>query len=231
MGARSCPQSVPPPSPHRPSRDHSPMAGNPTQTAMAGARPPASDRGTPVIAKERGCGSPCRSSRSSAGTCGAWACGVGAGDGHGAVDGERAGRQGREYAPGPCLLDLEVIEGAVQVSVWDSSSTPPVVLAGSQDGPLPAETRQALDELPPAARIGQRPLSSGSSSLRARSRRLGAAWSSSWCASPERSRSWLGPVPAADGVRGQAVDPSGRPPASPLHRRGGYLRRTRGRMP
>ncbi|MFG3263425.1 ATP-binding protein [Streptomyces bobili] len=35
----------------------------------------------------------------------------------------------RKYAPGPCLLDLEIIEGAVQISVWDSSSTLPAVQA------------------------------------------------------------------------------------------------------
>ncbi|MEU7057920.1 ATP-binding protein [Streptomyces sp. NPDC046197] len=29
------------------------------------------------------------------------------------------------YAPGPCLLDLEVSEGAVQVSVWDTDPTLP----------------------------------------------------------------------------------------------------------
>jgi len=34
----------------------------------------------------------------------------------------------RKYALGPCLLDLEIIEGAVQVSVWDSSTTLPSVL-------------------------------------------------------------------------------------------------------
>jgi anti-sigma regulatory factor (Ser/Thr protein kinase) len=32
-----------------------------------------------------------------------------------------------KYAPGPCLLDLEIGEGAVQVSVWDSSTTLPSV--------------------------------------------------------------------------------------------------------
>ncbi|MFG2681350.1 ATP-binding protein [Streptomyces sp. NPDC048392] len=35
----------------------------------------------------------------------------------------------RKYAPGPCLLDLEIIEGAVQISVWDSSTTLPTVQA------------------------------------------------------------------------------------------------------
>ncbi len=35
----------------------------------------------------------------------------------------------RKYAPGPCLLDLQVSEGAVEVSVWDSNTTPPSVRA------------------------------------------------------------------------------------------------------
>ncbi|MFF5790191.1 ATP-binding protein [Streptomyces sp. NPDC012693] len=36
----------------------------------------------------------------------------------------------RKYAPGPCLLTLEVNGGAsVEVSVWDSSPTPPAILA------------------------------------------------------------------------------------------------------
>ncbi|MFD5100242.1 ATP-binding protein [Streptomyces albidochromogenes] len=35
----------------------------------------------------------------------------------------------RKYAPGPCLLTLEVDGGAVEVSVWDSNPTPPVILA------------------------------------------------------------------------------------------------------
>lgn len=35
----------------------------------------------------------------------------------------------RKYAPGPCLLSLEVNEGAVEVSVWDSSTTLPLILA------------------------------------------------------------------------------------------------------
>ncbi|MFD3617130.1 ATP-binding protein [Streptomyces sp. NPDC058676] len=34
----------------------------------------------------------------------------------------------RKYAPGPCLVDLEISEGAVQVHVWDSSTTLPSVL-------------------------------------------------------------------------------------------------------
>ncbi|MFD3513842.1 ATP-binding protein [Streptomyces sp. NPDC058657] len=34
----------------------------------------------------------------------------------------------RKYAPGPCLLTLEVEDGAVQVTVWDSSTTLPLVL-------------------------------------------------------------------------------------------------------
>ncbi|MFF8531987.1 ATP-binding protein [Streptomyces sp. NPDC015532] len=35
----------------------------------------------------------------------------------------------RKYAPGPCLLTLQVEDGAVQVSVWDSSITLPSVPA------------------------------------------------------------------------------------------------------
>ncbi|GHH57433.1 ATP-binding protein [Streptomyces candidus] len=34
----------------------------------------------------------------------------------------------RKYAPGPCLLILEVEDGAVQVTVWDSSTALPLVL-------------------------------------------------------------------------------------------------------
>ncbi|WP_369275705.1 ATP-binding protein [Streptomyces sp. R11] len=35
----------------------------------------------------------------------------------------------RKYAPGPCLLTLEISGGAIEVTVWDSNPTPPVVLA------------------------------------------------------------------------------------------------------
>lgn len=35
----------------------------------------------------------------------------------------------RKYAVGPCLLDLEITDGAVRVSVWDSSTTLPSVQA------------------------------------------------------------------------------------------------------
>ncbi|MFG2794208.1 ATP-binding protein [Streptomyces sp. NPDC048419] len=35
----------------------------------------------------------------------------------------------RKYAPGPCLLTLEVKDGAVEVSVWDSSTALPAILA------------------------------------------------------------------------------------------------------
>lgn len=31
-----------------------------------------------------------------------------------------------KYAPGPCLLDLEIRDGAVEVSVWDTDPTLPV---------------------------------------------------------------------------------------------------------
>ncbi|WP_442805378.1 ATP-binding protein [Streptomyces sp. WAC00288] len=33
----------------------------------------------------------------------------------------------RTYAPGPCLLTLEINQGAVEVTVWDSSTTLPAV--------------------------------------------------------------------------------------------------------
>ncbi|MFJ3334352.1 ATP-binding protein [Streptomyces sp. NPDC086766] len=35
----------------------------------------------------------------------------------------------RKYAPGPCLLTLEINGGAVDVTVWDSNPTPPAILA------------------------------------------------------------------------------------------------------
>jgi len=35
----------------------------------------------------------------------------------------------RKYAPGPCLLTLQVTGGAVEVSVWDSNTALPAVLA------------------------------------------------------------------------------------------------------
>ncbi|WUC39570.1 ATP-binding protein [Streptomyces sp. NBC_00557] len=35
----------------------------------------------------------------------------------------------RKYAPGPCLLTLEINNGAVEVTVWDSNPTPPQLLA------------------------------------------------------------------------------------------------------
>ncbi|MFI5966442.1 ATP-binding protein [Streptomyces asoensis] len=35
----------------------------------------------------------------------------------------------RKYAPGPCLLTLEIRGGAVEVTVWDSNPTPPAILA------------------------------------------------------------------------------------------------------
>ncbi|MFG2639272.1 ATP-binding protein [Streptomyces sp. NPDC048362] len=34
-----------------------------------------------------------------------------------------------KYAPGPCLLDLEIIDGAVEISVWDTDPTLPVAQA------------------------------------------------------------------------------------------------------
>ncbi len=39
----------------------------------------------------------------------------------------------RKYAPGPCLLDLEIVEGTVEISVWDSSTTLPAVLAADPE--------------------------------------------------------------------------------------------------
>jgi anti-sigma regulatory factor (Ser/Thr protein kinase) len=35
----------------------------------------------------------------------------------------------RKYAPGPCLLTLEAGRGAVEITVWDSSTTLPLILA------------------------------------------------------------------------------------------------------
>ncbi|MFJ9729221.1 ATP-binding protein [Streptomyces sp. NPDC101209] len=35
----------------------------------------------------------------------------------------------RKYAPGPCLLTLEVVEGVVEVTVWDSEPCLPVAQA------------------------------------------------------------------------------------------------------
>ncbi|MCX3291766.1 ATP-binding protein [Streptomyces sp. NEAU-H22] len=35
----------------------------------------------------------------------------------------------RKYAPGPCLLTLEIADGAARISVWDSSTTLPAILA------------------------------------------------------------------------------------------------------
>ncbi|WP_086561992.1 ATP-binding protein [Streptomyces africanus] len=35
----------------------------------------------------------------------------------------------RKYAPGPCLLALEISDGAVRISVWDSSTAQPSVQA------------------------------------------------------------------------------------------------------
>ncbi|MFE5038626.1 ATP-binding protein [Streptomyces sp. NPDC056683] len=39
----------------------------------------------------------------------------------------------RKYAPGPCLVTLEVSGGANEVTVWDSNPTPPAVLAPDPD--------------------------------------------------------------------------------------------------
>lgn len=35
----------------------------------------------------------------------------------------------RKYAPGPCLMTLEIQDGTVQISVWDSSTVLPAILA------------------------------------------------------------------------------------------------------
>lgn len=35
-----------------------------------------------------------------------------------------------KYAPGPCLLDLEVSDGTVEISVWDTDPILPVACAG-----------------------------------------------------------------------------------------------------
>jgi len=34
-----------------------------------------------------------------------------------------------KYAPGPCLLDLEICDGAVEISVWDTDPTLPAACA------------------------------------------------------------------------------------------------------
>ncbi|MDX3716440.1 ATP-binding protein [Streptomyces europaeiscabiei] len=39
----------------------------------------------------------------------------------------------RKYAPGPCLLDLEINDGAVQITVWDSDTTLPSVQAADPE--------------------------------------------------------------------------------------------------
>ncbi|WP_338703344.1 ATP-binding protein [Streptomyces sp. Q6] len=38
-----------------------------------------------------------------------------------------------KYAPGPCLVDLELKGGAVEISVWDSSTTLPSVQAADPE--------------------------------------------------------------------------------------------------
>ncbi|MFJ2060053.1 ATP-binding protein [Streptomyces sp. NPDC087908] len=43
----------------------------------------------------------------------------------------------RKYAPGPCLLTLEIADGTVEVAVWDSSPVLPVLL-----GPDPTRIGQ-----------------------------------------------------------------------------------------
>ncbi|MCV2458159.1 ATP-binding protein [Streptomyces sp. ICN988] len=38
-----------------------------------------------------------------------------------------------KYAPGPCLLEFEVSDGAIQVSVWDTNAALPVVPPGNPE--------------------------------------------------------------------------------------------------
>ncbi|WP_439681267.1 ATP-binding protein [Embleya sp. MST-111070] len=39
----------------------------------------------------------------------------------------------RRHAPGPCLLTLEVRDGAIEVTVWDADPTPPPMLPPDPD--------------------------------------------------------------------------------------------------
>ncbi|MDH6522591.1 anti-sigma regulatory factor (Ser/Thr protein kinase) [Streptomyces sp. SAI-135] len=39
----------------------------------------------------------------------------------------------RKYAPGPCLLTLEINDGAVEVTVWDSEPVLPIAQAADPD--------------------------------------------------------------------------------------------------
>ncbi|MCX4579798.1 ATP-binding protein [Streptomyces sp. NBC_01571] len=39
----------------------------------------------------------------------------------------------RKYAPGPCLLTMQVQDGAIEVTVWDSSTDLPAVLPPDPD--------------------------------------------------------------------------------------------------
>ncbi|MDX3070986.1 ATP-binding protein [Streptomyces sp. NPDC088354] len=39
----------------------------------------------------------------------------------------------RKYAPGPCLLTLQISDGTVEVTVWDSDTTLPVARAADAD--------------------------------------------------------------------------------------------------
>ncbi|ALO97780.1 hypothetical protein SHL15_6752 [Streptomyces hygroscopicus subsp. limoneus] len=40
----------------------------------------------------------------------------------------------RKYAPGPCMLTLEVTGGVVDVTVWDSEPTLPIARAADRAG-------------------------------------------------------------------------------------------------
>ncbi|MDQ0960986.1 signal transduction histidine kinase [Streptomyces sp. B4I13] len=67
------------------------------------------------------------------------------GDGHGQLVVSELVANARKYAPGPCLLDLEIIEGAVEISVWNSSTTLPSIEAAhpARIGPAIACRRAA----------------------------------------------------------------------------------------
>ncbi|MER7620955.1 ATP-binding protein [Streptomyces sp. NPDC126503] len=43
----------------------------------------------------------------------------------------------RKYAPGPCMVNLQVTGGAIEVTVWDGNPTPPAIL-----GPDPSRIGQ-----------------------------------------------------------------------------------------
>ncbi|MET8453961.1 hypothetical protein [Streptomyces sp. NPDC005209] len=55
----------------------------------------------------------------------------------------------RKYAPGPCLLTLEINGGAIEVTVWGSTPTPPAILAPDPDRPAWAGERRSRHPAPP----------------------------------------------------------------------------------